>query len=95
MIVRRIFDENGTIPEDILHNDSFFSQFNLSLPEKLPNHPNKFKNLNYSTLGEYKSQFDLRPIRNIIVKQNVPKGDDSSVYEMFNRLNTIRKIFQY
>ncbi|MEJ5178859.1 hypothetical protein [Erwinia sp. MYb416] len=27
-------------------------------------------------------------MRNIIVKQNTPDGDDSSMYEIFNRLNT-------
>jgi len=50
--------------------------------------PNKFARLNYSTLGEYKVQFDLRTIRNVIVKQIKPSDDDSSIYEMFNRLNT-------
>lgn len=86
--LRRIFDEHGTIPEEYLGNDQYFTTFNLSLAEKLPNKPSKFKGLNYATLGDYKSQFDLRPIRNIVVKQNAPKGDDSSIYEIFNRLNT-------
>ena len=44
--------------------------------------------MNYATLGDYKTQFDLRPIRNIVVKQNVPSDDDSSIYEIFNRLNS-------
>ena len=39
-------------------------------------------------MGDYKTQFELRPIRNVVVKQNVPQGDDSSMYEIFNRLNT-------
>lgn len=86
--LRSIFDREGRIPDEILHDDLFFQSFNLKLPEKLPNHPNKFKGLNYSTLGDYKTQFDLRPIRNIVVKQNVPSDDDSSMYEVFNRLNT-------
>ena len=60
----------------------------LKLSEKLPNQTNKFHGLNYSTLGDYKTQFDLRPIRNIIVKQNSPANDNSSMYEVFNRLNT-------
>ncbi len=76
------------IPDDILHDDQYFVPFKLSLPEVLPNRPNKFKGLNYSTLGDYKTQFDLRPIRNVIVKQNKPQGDDSSVFEIFNRLNS-------
>lgn len=86
--LRRIFDEKGQIPDDVLHNDNYFSPFKLSLPEQLPKRPNKFKGLNYSTLGDYKVQFELRPIRNVIIKQNVPADDDSSVFEIFNRLNT-------
>lgn len=86
--LRIIFDEHGRIPDEVLHDDAYFQTFNLKLPGQLPNHENKFKGLNYSTLGEYKTQFDLRPIRNIVVKQNSPSDDDSSMYEVFNRLNT-------
>ncbi|HQU07595.1 MAG: hypothetical protein B7X04_01465 [Parcubacteria group bacterium 21-54-25] len=86
--LRAIFDREGRIPDEILHEDEYFQTFNLRLPERLPNHENKFKGLNYATLGEYKAQFDLRPIRNIVVKQNAPSGDDSSMYEVFNRLNS-------
>ena len=86
--LRRIFDKEGRIPDEVLHDDTYFSNFKLKLPEKLPNYPNKFKGLNYSMLGDYKTQFELRPIRNIIIKQSVPKDDDSSMYEVFNRLNT-------
>jgi len=86
--LRQIFDREGKIPDEILHNDEYFRPFKLSLPEKLPRHRNKFKGLNYLTLADYKTQFDLRPIRNVIVKQNSPGNDDSSVYEIFNRLNS-------
>jgi len=86
--LRVIFDREGKIPEDVLYDDEYFQPFNLKLAEKLPNHNNKFKGLNYATLGDYKTQFDLRPIRNVIVKQNSPSDDDSSMYEVFNRLNT-------
>jgi uncharacterized protein with ParB-like and HNH nuclease domain len=86
--IRAIFDKEGKIPDETLHNDMYFDDFKLKLSEKLPNQTNKFHGLNYSTLGDYKTQFDLRPIRNIIVKQNSPAGDDSSMYEVFNRLNT-------
>ncbi len=72
----------------MLHDDDFFDDFKLKLSEKLPGRVNKFHGLNYSTLGDYKTQFDLRPIRNVIVKQNSPPDDDSSMYEVFNRLNT-------
>ena len=86
--LRSIFDKNGGIPELILQDDKYFQSFNLQLAEKLPNRKNRFKGLNYATLDAYKSQFDLRPIRSIIVKQNTPSEDDSSMYEIFNRLNT-------
>jgi hypothetical protein len=86
--LRRIFDAEGGIPDRILHNDEYFVPFRLSLSERLPGRKNKFNGLNYSTLGDYRTQFDLRPIRNVIVKQTKPPEDDSSVFEMFNRLNT-------
>jgi uncharacterized protein with ParB-like and HNH nuclease domain len=86
--LRRIFDENGKIPERIFHDDSYFTKFNLSLPEKPPEQPNKFKGLNYETLDEHKLSFDLRTIRNVIVKQVSPKDDDTAIYEIFNRLNS-------
>jgi len=87
--LRRIFDENaGVIPDAILHNDEYFAPFKLRLPEKLPGHANKFNGLNYSTLEDHKVSFDLRTVRNIIVKQVSPEGDDSAVFEIFNRLNS-------
>ncbi len=91
--LRHIFDEKGKIPSEIFLDDDYFSRFKLSLAAKLPKEPNKnnknkFQGLNYSTLGDYKTAFDLRTIRNIIVKQGSPKDDDSAMYEIFNRLNT-------
>lgn len=86
--LRTIFDQNGSIPEKILADDEYFEDFKLKLSENLPNSHNRFNGLNYATLGDYKTQLDLRPIRNIVVKQNAPSDDDSSIYEVFNRLNT-------
>lgn len=86
--LRTIFDDNGKIPDEILHDDTYFENFRLKLVETLPAHSNRFKGLGYATLGTYKTQFDLRTIRNVIIKQNSPSGDDSSMYEVFNRLNT-------
>src|SRR5205085_3716910 len=86
--LRRIFDEQGKIPDAVLQDDRYFEKFNLKLAEIAQDKPNKFSGKNYATLDEYRTQFDLRTIRNVIVKQNVPKDDDSSIYEMFNRLNT-------
>jgi len=86
--LRTIFDQNGHIPDNILADDEYFEDFKLKLSEKLPNAKNRFNGLNYATLGDYKTQLDLRPIRNIVVKQNAPSDDDSAIYEVFNRLNT-------
>jgi hypothetical protein len=87
--LRQIFFAEGDIPEEILHDNKFFADFNLSLPEQLPQRSNRLNKLNYSTLGEeLQTTFELRTIRNIIIKQNFPKDDDSVVYEIFNRLNT-------
>jgi uncharacterized protein with ParB-like and HNH nuclease domain len=86
--LRAIFDEHGKIPDEIVHDDVYFENFRLKLPEVLPNHPNRFKGLSYATLGSYKTQFELRTIRNVIIKQTAPQDDDSSMFEIFNRLNT-------
>jgi hypothetical protein len=86
--LRHIFDQHGHLPKETLSDDNYFTEFKLKLPENLPNRPNKFNGLTYGTLGEYKFQFELRPIRNIFVKQNSPKDGDSSIYEIFNRLNS-------
>lgn len=86
--IRRIFDDNGQLPDAVLHDDEYFVPFKLSLPDRLPDHPSPFKGQNYSTLGEYQSVLDLRPIRNVVIRQNSPPGDKSSVFEIFSRLNT-------
>lgn len=86
--LRAIFDEHGKIPDSVIHDDLYFENFRLKLPESLPNNPNRYKGLAYKTLEGYKTQFELRTIRNVIIKQNSPQGDDSSMYEVFNRLNT-------
>jgi uncharacterized protein with ParB-like and HNH nuclease domain len=86
--LRKIFAKYDNLPEEILHDDDYFTPFKLQLPPSTTGHKNKFHNLTYKTLGESKLQFDLRPIRNVVVKQNVPKGDNSSVFEIFSRLNS-------
>ena len=86
--LREVFEEEGSIPDHVLHDDYYFTNFRLQLPAQLPGQANPLKGLSYATLGEHKFQFDLRPIRNVVVKQNSPKGDDSSIYEIFSRLNS-------
>jgi hypothetical protein len=86
--LREIFDEQSKIPEAVLEDDTFFAKFTLQLPHQPPGQPNKLNGLNYATLEEYKTTFDLRTIRNVIIKQNAPEGDNSSIFEIFNRLNS-------
>ncbi|GHN03194.1 hypothetical protein WSM22_46830 [Cytophagales bacterium WSM2-2] len=86
--LRRVFDTEGRIPDEVLFDNDYFTDFNLMLAGQLPDRPNKLSKLNYSTLGDNKTSFDLRTIRNVIIKQNLPEGDDSAMFEIFNRLNT-------
>ena len=71
--LRHIFEREKAIPDRVLHNDKYFTNFRLQLPEKLPGQPSPLKGLSYATLGEHKIQFDLRPIRNVVVRQNSPR----------------------
>jgi uncharacterized protein with ParB-like and HNH nuclease domain len=87
--LRVIFDQNKGIPDAILYNNDYFTDFNLKLPTTQPGQTNKFNGLNYFTLDEEdKVSFDLRTIRNIIIKQNAPDDEHSVVFEIFNRLNS-------
>lgn len=86
--LRKIFAKYDNLPEEVLFDDNYFSTFKLSLPPSTTGQPNRFHGITYKTLGDFKLQFDLRPIRNVVVKQNVPKGDNSSVFEIFSRLNS-------
>jgi len=86
--LRIIFDKDGKIPTSIFSDDSYFSKFNLKLPGKLPKEKSKLYGLNYDTLADLQTTLDLRTIRCVFVKQNFPNNDDSSIFEIFNRLNT-------
>lgn len=86
--IRKIFAEHDGLPTNVIDDDDYFQPFKLALSKDSDTVKSKFNGLNYGTLNDYKSQFDLRPIRNVIVKQNAPKDDDSAIYEIFNRLNS-------
>lgn len=86
--LRKIIQEHGIVPPEIMADDEYFSNFNLSLPAPLPKQNNQFHKLNYDTLGDYQQSFDLRTVRNVVIRQSSPEDDDSSIYEIFNRLNS-------
>lgn len=86
--LRKIFDEKGKFSQEIIDDNEYFTDFKLRLPSKIPDKKNKFDRLSYEMLCDLKSTFDLRTIRNVIIKQNFPSNDDSSIYEIFNRLNS-------
>lgn len=89
--LREIFSDKNFFPPEVLADDAFFSPFNLYLPASQEEGQSLYHNLNYDTLGESKSDLDLRTIRSVIIKQNEPdpeKDGHSAVYEIFDRLNT-------
>jgi len=86
--LRQLFDQEGGISSEALADDTLFEPFELQLPANAEGAQSPLASLTYSTIGEHKTSLDLRTIRNVIVKQNMPKNDDSSIYEIFNRLNT-------
>lgn len=89
MQLREIFAKHGHFPPNVLADDALFEPFNISLPAKGGEPKSLLDGLNYDTLSENRrSSFDLRTLRCVIIKQNEPKDDNSSVYEIFDRLNT-------
>ena len=87
-ILRRYLTGDTKIDSSVLSNDKYFTNFTLKLPALASGEKNKFDQLKYETLGDYKYTFEiLRTIRSVVIKQNEP-DNDSSIYEIFNRLNT-------
>lgn len=88
-ILRDYLTGEEKINAEVLAQDKYFTNFSLKLTSPIPAETNKFNNLKYETLGDYKHIFDyLRTIRTVVIKQNEPDDQDSSMYEIFNRLNT-------
>lgn len=88
-VLRDFLTGDESISSAILSEDRYFSSFALSLPSPVVTEKNKLDKLKYETLGDYKHTFDyLRTIRSVVIKQNEPDDADSSIYEIFNRLNT-------
>ncbi|MCD8189330.1 MAG: DUF262 domain-containing protein [Clostridiales bacterium] len=86
--LRKVFDEHGNIPDNILSDNQFFQDFKLQFAKQENGAPHPLNNKKYCTLdASYRSSFDLMPIRCMSIRQNKPE-DNSSIYEIFSRLNT-------
>lgn len=88
VVLRQYLTGESKIDTKILSDDKYFENFSLNLPSPTGKEKNKFDKVKYETLAENKYTFEiLRTIRSVVIKQNEP-DDDSSIYEIFNRLNT-------
>jgi hypothetical protein len=85
--LRRAMNQKGQTLAAILGDDDFFDGFTLQLPSAAASTPNRFHGAPYADLEDFKTTLDLRTVRCIVIKQNTPEGD-TSVYEIFHRLNT-------
>lgn len=86
--LRKVFDENGNIPDSVLSDNEIFQDFKLQFAKQENGAPHPLNNKKYHTLDvAQKSSFDLMPIRCMSIRQNRPE-DDGSIYEIFSRLNT-------
>jgi hypothetical protein len=88
-IIRSIFTEKGKLEPVDLENDSLFSGFKLSFStDGSDGSSSPYSGMTYAGLDKLMPTFQLRTIRNIMVKQVNPDNDNSSVFELFHRLNT-------
>ncbi len=87
-LIRTEFETYGKIRDEVIQNDEYFVNFNLKL--NYNGNISAYNGFKYSTLDEkIKNQFNhMRTMRSIIIKQNSPDDSDSSMFEIFNRLNT-------
>lgn len=88
--IRDLFDKKGSLEESILEDNSLFSDFRLSLKgqDGEPREQSPFHGKTYLTLEDEKQTLDLRTVRNVVIKQLKPTDDHSSMFEIFNRLNS-------
>ena len=84
--IRTLFNEKGRLDAADLENEDLFSAFRLTFRADGADSP--YAGLTYASLDDLRPTFDLRTVRNIVVKQVKPDDDKSSIFELFNRLNT-------
>lgn len=91
-IIRKYLSAGKQIPDSELASDNF-EDFKLKLTST-PEQGNQLDKLQYDTLSvikeyDFKGEFDFnRTIRTITIKQIAPCDDDSSMFEIFSRLNS-------
>lgn len=91
-IIRKYLSFGKQIPDEELQGDNF-DDFKLKL-STLDTQKNQLSGLKYDTLSiikdfEFKGEFDYnRTIRTITIRQVMPTEDDSSMFEIFSRLNS-------
>lgn len=91
-IIRKYLSFGNQIPDSELSGDDF-EDFKLKLPSATTQ-KNQLHNLKYDTLStieafDFKGEFDFnRTIRTITIKQITLCEDDSSMFEIFSRLNS-------
>lgn len=83
----RIMRETKKLSREVLDDDGLFIKFRLSFKRE-EGAPSPYAGRTYESLGEDQASFQLRTIRNIMVKQVRPDQDSSSMFELFHRLNT-------
>lgn len=83
----RILLRDGALDTAALSDDSIFQDFKLHLSSPESPQTNRFHKLKYEQLGDWKTTLELRALRNVVVKQLSPRGNDA-MFEIFNRLNS-------
>ncbi|NOJ14200.1 DUF262 domain-containing protein [Vibrio splendidus] len=87
--LRAIFDANGSVPDAILQDDTYFQRFNLRLDGLSEDQPNRFNGKNYQTLDDSQMALNLATIRNMIIKPVASDDEEGgAMFEIFNRLNS-------
>lgn len=91
-VIRKYLSLGIEIPDEELQGENF-DEFKLKLPT-LDTQQNLLSGLKYDTLSiikeyDFKGEFDYnRTIRTITIRQVAPADDDSSMFEIFSRLNS-------
>ena len=87
-MIRKGINEGAAL-EDLLPNNRIFKDFTLELSSDSTN-PSKYHGEKFLTLDkDTQIKFRLRRfLRTVVVRQNKPDDNSSSMFEIFNRLNT-------